>query len=349
MPNGRMTLVADDANADLAAALRERLDLDEDNGPAADILLTAATPQQQAGHVVVTGALTDELDDWDRQVPPQTLAGALWVAPDQDRFNAVLGWWLLRHDTPTTPLSDLTDSNERALRWSIVGVNEVRLPGSEPVAVDDDEIRGWLDEQPQVKRIGTALERVGGPDAQAVLASVEEFRAAMRGLDELAPLPASPEPRELDAAVAAHLREVQRSGFARWRGAKAREQTRAALVAAARDSAGQRLQVTIDARREVLRSQREQSADEQRSTGVISAVTGTAAVVELPCAVDFGKVPRSWASASPQPRRYVLVAEDVAEQLGELAGVSVRTSEHLPADRALCLVVQSGFSLPALR
>ena len=84
MPNGRMTLVADDANADLAAALRERLDLDEDNGPAADILLTAATPQQQAGHVVVTGALTDELDDWDRQVPPQTLAGALWVAPDQD-------------------------------------------------------------------------------------------------------------------------------------------------------------------------------------------------------------------------------------------------------------------------
>lgn len=344
-----MTLVADDANADLAAALRQRLDLVDGHEATADILLTSGTPQHPAGHVIITGALTDELDDWDRQVPPQTLAGALWVCGDQDRLNAVLGWWLLRHDTPTTPLSDLTDSNERALRWSVVGAREVLLPGAEPVAVDDSEIRQWLDEQPQVKRLGVALERVGGTDAQAVLDSVDEFRAALHALDELAPLPAPPEPRELDAAVAAYLREVQRSGFGRWRASKAREQARAALVDASRQSAGQRLQAAIDARREVLHDQRQQSADEQRSTGMVEAVTAAATAVELPCTVDFGKVPRSWASASPEPRRYVLIAEDLAEQVGELPGVAVRTAEHLPADRALCLVVQSGFSLPALR
>lgn len=349
MANGHTTVVADDANADLATALRQRLDLVGDDRPDADLLLTAGTPQRPAGHVVVTGPLTDELDEWDRQVPPQTLAGALWVSAEQDRLSAVLGWWLLRHDTPTTPLSDLTDSNERALRWSVVGAREVVLPGSEPVEVDDAEVRAWLDEQPQVKRLGTALERVGGTDAQTVLDSVDEVRAALRGLEELAPLPAAPELRELDAAVAAHLREVQRSGFGRWRAAKTREQTRAGLVEAARQAAAQRLTVTIDARREVLLSQREQSAVEHRSADLIAAVTAAAAEVELPCEVDFGRVPRSWAATAPEPRRYVLLAEDVAGQLGELPGATVRPSEHLPADRALCLVVQSGFSLPALR
>jgi len=60
-------------------------------------------------------------------------------------------------------------------------------------------------------------------------------------------------------------------------------------------------------------------------------------------------VPRSWATDAPAPRRYVLVAQERADEFPDVGEASVRASEHVPADEVWCMVIQSGFSLPALQ
>lgn len=346
MSNVRIS--ADTANSAAAELLADRLGAEVTDGDA-DIALVSGVPTSTATHLIVTGELNDALDEWDQQVAPQTLAGALWVGPDQDVVATSAAWWLLRSQTPTTPLSDLTDSNERCLRWSVLAVEVVPLTPPADVAVDDALIRSQLDELPQVQNLGNAIDRIGGDTADAVLRSVEGFRAAIGDLDGLAPLPQSGPTPGFDAAVAEHLRQVQRSGFGRWRGAKARAQSQADLVDAAKSVAADRLREVIAARESEELERGRIAAAEEASTRTHELLQRTALGVQLPVNPDFDQAPRSWSTAAPTPRRYVLVADDLEQDVPDLPEVTVRTSAQVPPDEAWCLIIQSGFSLPALR
>ncbi len=195
-----------------------------------------AAPDRPARHVVITGPLDDAVDAWDTDVAPQTLAGVLW-SPEptaEGGLDAILGWLALRTQTPATPLSDLVDANQRALRWSIAAARRVPLTEEVQVDVDDGEIRGWLDEQPNVRELGLAVDRIGGDTADATLTSTERFRQALHGLDALADLP-GPDFTDLDGALAEHLRQVQRSGLGRWRSGRARALSQQRLSVVARE------------------------------------------------------------------------------------------------------------------
>ncbi len=348
MSNASVRISADTANSALAAPLAERLSA-QIASTDTDIAIVSTPPEQPATHVVVVGDITDEIDDWDRDVAPQTLAGALWIDPGQDAVLTTAAWWLLRSQTPTTPLSDLTDGNERCLRWSVAGVTAVPLTAPAAVTADPDEIRAELDDCEQIQELGKAIDRVGGDSAELVLQSVETFRQAVSRLDELAVLaPSAPVPA-FDTAVAAHLRQVQRSGLGRWRATKARAQSQADLVTAAKEVAADRLRDVIAARQSAQLELRQAQALEAASEQALHRVARAVAEVTLPVVPDFARVPRSWATDAPTPRRYVLIAEQRAEEFTDIADVTVRTSPGIPPAEAWCLVVQSGFSLPALK
>lgn len=349
MPPGHLTAYADPTNSSLLAALRARVPLhDAPDAATADVVVSATVPDRTGTQVIVTGMLTDDLDTWDTQVAPQTVAGALWLPPDQpDRESAALAWLLLRLQTPTTPLSDLTDTNGRALRWSVVAAQTLAFLGPGPVAVDEAEVTAWVDAQPAVQELGTAVQRVGGESAAAVLESVERLRGALTGLDPLTSAAISPSPA-LDTAVAEHLRQVQRTGFARWRAAKARVASQADLQAAAKLIAGERLQAVIDARRAEVAATVRAEQHSRSSDALVGAVTETAQSLELPVTVDFAKVPRSWAADAPSARCYVFTAEEQADLFQGLP-MTVRPSDLIERGTVVCAVVQSGFSLPALR
>lgn len=341
MPLGHLTIAADPATADLQAVLVETFGLTAaTDGP--DILLSAGTPERSAAHVIVTGALTDELDEWDRELPAQTVAGALWLPAQTNASAAAQAWLLLRLRTPATPLSDLTDSNERALRWSVVAATTVTATAAPAARTDPDEIKSWVDAQPQVQELGAAVERLGGDTGEAVLASVQRFRAALEAVGAEGPGP------EFDAAVAEHLRQTQRSGFGRWRGAKARAASAASLQSAARDVAGQRVRQLLQTREVEVRAQADAESDSQRRTTVREEVTAALDTLQLPVQPDFAQVPRSWAAEAPQARRYVFVAEDEAAAFAEVPA-TVRGCPEIEPGTALCALVQSGFSLPAVR
>lgn len=343
MPLGSLTIHAEPSA--VRDALVAGLAMTEVSGDA-DIAVGPQPPAGSATHVIVTGPLDDAVDSWDADVAPQTVAGALWLPPGQpDAEQAAIAWLVLRLQMPTTPLSDLTDNNGRALRWSVAAASAVLFPGSQTVEVDADEVKRWVDSQPAVVDLGTAVQRVGGDTADAVLASTQRLHAALEALGPLgAPATAT---TGLDAAVAEHLRQVQRSGFARWRGAKIRAASQAALQEAARNVAGERLTQVIEARQR-------QQADEARSAltadleqSLRDSILETVNALALPVEPDFDQVPRSWATGAPQPRRYVFVNEQHLESLADL-DVTVRAAD-LPPERALCTIVASGFSLPALR
>lgn len=348
MSNAAVRISADSANSavarELAAVLAAELVSAE-----SDIAVVHTPPADPAAYVVVTGELTDAIDEWDRGVAPQSVAGALWVSAQQDVALTAAAWWVLRAQTPTTPLSDLTDSNERCLRWSVVGVTAVPLTIPEDVSVDDEQIRAELDDLPQIQDLGRAIDRLGGDSAEAVLSSVEGFRSALAGLDEVATMaPLGPTPT-LDAAVAEHLRQVQRSGFGRWRAAKARAQSQADLVAVGKTVAADRLRDVIAAREAAELERRQTAALQEAGTDTQQRVSRACAEVGLPASPDFDRVPRSWTGEAPSPRRYVLIPEERAEEFTDFEAASVRASALVPTDEAWCLVIQSGFSLPALR
>lgn len=347
MSNG-VRISADTANSAVGADLAERLSAKVTTG-AADIALVSAPPTEPATHVVVTGGISEAVDEWDRAVAPQTVAGALWITSGQDAALAAAAWWVLRNQTPTTPLSDLTDTNERCLRWSVLGVTVVALTEPGEVTVDHEKIRAELDEAPEIQDLGKAIDRIGGDTADQVLASVDGFRAALAGLDDLATTPPLGSTPTLDTAIAEHLRQVQRSGFGRWRAAKARAQSQSDLVSAAKSVAADRLREVIAARETAELEQLRASAQTDAASEVQELVTRAAATVELPVVPDFDQVPRSWATDAPAPRRYVLVAQERADEFPDVGEASVRASEHVPADEVWCMVIQSGFSLPALQ
>lgn len=337
-----LMIAADPATADLRAELMEMFGLTATT-EAPDILLTSGTPQQPAAHVIVAGPLTDELDGWDRALPAQTVAGALWLSPGQsDPHAAAKAWLLLRLQSPATPLSDLTDNNERALRWSVVAATSVTVTAAPAGETDPEQIKGWVEAQPQVQDLGAAVERLGGDTGDAVLASVQRFRAALEAVG-----PGGPGP-DFDAAVAEHLRQAQRSGFGRWRGAKARAASAAELQKAAREVAGQRLTHMLETREAQVRAQADSESESQRRSALRQEVTRALDTLELPVQPDFGQVPRSWSVDAPQPRRYVFVAEDEAGDLAEVPA-TVRGCPEIAPGSALCALVQSGFSLPAVR
>lgn len=312
----------------------------------ADICVSNGPPTDAAAHVIVTGPLDDEVDVWDEAVAPQTVAGALWLTPQQtDAADAALAWIVLRLQMPTTPLSDLTDNNGRALRWSVASGCRVTFPGSQSVEVDSDDVKVWADAQQAVVDLGAAVQRVGGETADAVLNATQRLHAT---LEALGPLGASPGPTpELDAAVAEHLRQVQRSGFARWRGAKARAASLAAMQQAARDVAGQRLQQVLTTREQQVAQQARAAQDAGLEQAMRESIIAAVQSLALPVEPDFSKVPRSWATGASQPRRYVFVHEEHLESMADL-GVAVRAAQIEPG-QALCTIVASGFSLPALR
>jgi hypothetical protein len=343
MPLGALTIRAEPSP--VSDALAEAFALTAVAGDA-DIAVGQGPPSGSATHVIVTGALDDAVDDWDSEVAPQTIAGALWLPPAQaEATEAALAWLILRLQMPTTPLSDLTDNNGRALRWSVAAACTVAFPGSQSVEIDPDEVKAWVDEQPAVVDLGAAVQRVGGETADAVLASAQRLHTA---LEALVPLGAAAAPTPaLDAAVAEHLRQVQRSGFARWRGAKARAASLAAIQQAARGVAGERLNEVIAARHQQVGDESKASLEAGFEQSLRESILAAVQALELPVEPDFDKVPRSWATGAPKPRRYVFVNEEHLDVLGDL-GVTVRPAE-LPPHRALCTIVASGFSLPALR
>ena len=349
MPPGPLTIAADDHNAALIATLAQRLETDEPTaGAPVDFLVTSRPPEQPAHHIAFTGELSDEVDAWDRAAPPQTVAGALWIPAGCDAAESIVAWLALRRQTPTTPLSDLTDANGRAMRWSIVSATTVSLPVVAAADVDEAEVRAWLDEQPQVRELGDAVDRVGGDTAETVLKSAQRFRAALNGLDELTDTPdAAPTPT-FDAALADQLRLVQLSGLRRWRSGRARAQSAETLSTAARSVAGDRLRTLIQARQEVVADHRSAEVAEQTSAAVRDLLQEAVTGLELPVAVDFAAVPRSWPGEPAPPRRYVLLHPD-QELAGSIDGAAVRASEDVPEGRAICMIIRSGFSLPGLR
>lgn len=337
-----LTISADPTTAALRAALVERFGL-TDAADTPDIAVVTEPPETPAAHVILAGPVSDEVDTWDKALPAQTVAGALWLVPDQpDPQSAAIAWLLLRLQSPATPLSDLTDGNERALRWSVVAAVTVDRATPQAPEVDPAEVKDWVDAQPAVQELGAAVDRLGGDSADAVLASVQRFHAALAGID------GDPAGGDFEAAVAEHLRQVQRSGFGRWRGAKARAASAAALQEAGRQVAGRQVTRLLQARQAELAAQAAQEVADQHRAGFREQVRQALDGLQLPVSPDFGKVPRSWAASAPEPRRYVFVADDEAEDLSDLPA-TVRGCEQVPTGTAVCALVQSGFSLAALR
>ena len=335
-----LTISADAASEDLRDALVDRLGLTP-AATSADIVIATGPPLEAASHVIVTGPLTDEVDQWDAGVPAQTVAGALWLVPDQDDPNsAALAWLLLRLQSPATPLSDLTDGNDRALRWSVVAATTITGSPTEPAAVDDNEVAAWVDAQPEVQELGSAVERLGGETGDAVLTSVQRFRAALEATG------GQPGPA-FDAAVADHLREVQRSGFGRWRGAKARAGSAAALQQTAREAAGDRVRQLLTQRAAEVAAQAGEQAMSEQQAALHGELGKALDALTVPVQPDFGKVPRSWADAGVQARRYVFVSQE--DEIDVDVDATIRPCEQLSPGTAVCALVQSGFSLPALR
>lgn len=344
MPLGAWTITADPRCADLRDDLAVYLGLRAASG-VADVVVSPGVPAQQGTHVILAGPVTDEVDAWDAEIPPQTLAGALWLVPDQPEPGwAAIAWLLLRLQSPATPLSDLTDGNERALRWSVVAATGVQQPSAPPAQVDPDEVRARVEEQPEVQDLGRAVERLGGDTAEAVLSSAERFRAALSALD-VTPVA---DLTTFDAAVGEHLRHVQRSGFSRWRSGKARATSAQAMSTAGREAAGRQLELLLARHEQESAALAAVDAAARQGAQLQAALRAALEELALPAQPDFGKVPRSWGESAPQPRHYVFVAEGSAQDLPDL-GVTVRECPQVPDGSAVVALVQSGFSLPAVR
>lgn len=349
MPTGHLTIAADSSNAELAEKLRLRLTGSAGHGGRADVSISSSAPEAPARHAVVTGPLDDDVDRWDAEVAPQSVAAALWVPPGRDAEDVIVGWLALRLSMPAGPLSDLTDGNGRALRWSVCAATPLTLPSGREPTVDEQQVRSWLDEQQQVRALASAVDHLGGDNAEAVLEGVQRFREAVDALDELAELPAARPSTAFDDALADLLGHVQRRGMTRWRGGRARQASGETLVAAGRDVAGQRLREVIDALA-AARSEQEAVQNEQElRSSTAESLQAAVSSLRLPVSVDFGRVPRTWSDGTPDPRTYVLISEDDAEVVGEVPGARVRAHEWIAPGTALCLLVQAGFSLPALR
>lgn len=344
MPLGPLTINA--APGAIADALLTRIPLTPATGDSADVAVTSGAPDVSAHLVILHGPVSDEVDTWDVGVAPQTVAGALWLRPDQpDATDAAVAWLTLRMQTPTTPLSDLTDNNGRALRWSVVSAVTVPFATVQAAPIDPAEVKAWVDDQPAVQELGEAVQRIGGDSAETVMASMRRFRAAVAALQDLGAEPALPD--ALDAAVAEHLRNVQRTGFARWRGGKARATSQAALQEAVRAQAKLGLEQVLAQREADVAEQARLAVDAQSRQELVAEVQAAALALQLPVAPDFEQVPRSWGAGVPQPRRYVFVHEDHLD-LFEGSPVPVRAAD-MASGQALCALVASGFSLPALR
>jgi hypothetical protein len=349
MANGHLTITADADNKALAERIRQRFGDPAAHGGRYDVSITSSVPRQPVRHVVITGPLDESVDSWDADLPPQTVAGALWLAPSKAPEDTAAGWLALRLSMPAGPLSDLTDDNDRALRWSVAEATTVTLPHAPAAEADEDEVRRRLDEQPEVKALGEAVERLGGETAESVLKSAERFRAALDALDGLAPLPPAPALPGFDTALSGLVVQVSRRGISRWRSGRARLRSRDGLVAAAKDAAGGRLRSVIDALTQEAGTQRAVQAEEQRRADSAEALSDAVRRLELPAEVDIGRSPRPWSIDAPPARRYVLVNEQDLEMAQSVEAATVRDHEWVPPGTALCLVLQSGFSLPALR
>jgi hypothetical protein len=344
MPLGAWTITADPQCAALRDGLAAYLRLTT-TAEAADVVVSRGVPTRQGTHVLLTGPLTDEVEAWDADIPPQTVAGALWLPPDQPEAEwAAIAWLLLRLQSPATPLSDLTDGNERALRWSVVAATGLGFPEPQPAAVDPAEITARVDALPAVQDLGQAVQRLGGDTAEAVLTATERFRSALAALD----VGPAADLTAFDAAVAQHLGQVQRSGFSRWRSGKTRAASAQALSAAGREAAGRQLELLLARCEQESADAAALDAAAHRGEVLEAALRAALEGLSLPAEPDFTKVPRSWAQSAPQPRHYVFVAEGSAEDLPEVAA-TVRECPQVPAGTAVVALVQSGFSLPAVR
>ncbi len=346
MPQGPLKIAADQTNVGLLDEIGTLVHCEP--GDRLDALVCSGVPEAPATHVVVTGLIDDALDTWDVQAPAQTLGGALWVAPGQEPAPTIAAWVALRVQTPTTPLSDLTDNNQRALRWSVAAGAHVRRHDAGTTDVSEEEIRAWLDEQPEVRDLGQSIERLGADSADGTLKAAQRFRSAVSSLDTLATLPPASSSATFEAALAEQLRVVQLSGLRKWRAGKARAESSAATVSAAREFAADRLRQLIEARRAELTKRRQQDEADAAVQEWLQAVTDAVGALRLPVEPAFDLSPRSWTDQAPQPRRYILVNPAQAD-LFDNSDTQVRVLDAVREDSALCLLVQSGFSLPALR
>ncbi len=346
MPQGPLKIAADQTNEGLLDQIRSLVDCEP--GERLDALVCAGVPEIPATHVVLTGSIDDALDAWDLQAPAQSLGGALWVGSSQESAPTIAAWVALRVQTPTTPLSDLTDSNQRALRWSVAAGAHVQRHHAGTAEVSEDEIRAWLDEQPEVRELGQSIERLNADTADATLEAAQRFRGAIAELDSLASLPVVGSSASFDAALAEQLRVVQLSGLRRWRAGKARAQSCKATVSSARELAADRLRQLIEARRVEMTQQRQQDVTDSATQEWVHEVAGALDALTLPVEPSFEKSPRSWTDQATVPRRYILVNPAQAG-LFESSDIQVRELDSVRQDSALCLLVQSGFSLPALR
>ena len=127
---------------------------------------------------------------------------------------------------------------------------------------------------------------------------------------------------------------------------RARAQSAETLSTAARSVAGDRLRTLIQARQEVVADHRSAEVAEQTSAAVRDLLQEAVTGPELPVAVDFAAVPRSWPGEPAPPRRYVLLHPD-QELAGSIDGSrGSGPAEDVPEGRAICMIIRSGFSLP---
>jgi hypothetical protein len=349
MPPGHLTIAADADNSELVDQIVSTFAAATPTADHArvDVMVVSGPPIRPATHIVVTGDLDQAVDDWDRELPAQTVAGVLWAPRTEQTAQTIVAWLALRRQSPTTPLSDLTDANDRALRWSLADARSVSREQPATVDVDETEVREWLDTQGPVTELAAALESLGGDSAHATLASLERFRKAMHDVAELAAIPGDFDARGLDTALGAHLEQVQRSGLRRWRSARARTQSQADLSATARDLAADRVRAVIAARQRSLAQHRQQQHADELTAALTDRVHRCLDELALPAVVDFDKLPRSWPGEPAGPRKYVLLHTEDPEVIVD--GATVRRSDEIEPGQLLCLLVQSGFSLPGLR
>ena len=76
------------------------------------------------------------------------------------------------------PLSDLTDANGRALRWSIVTASTVSLPVIAAAEVDEAEVGPGSTSNLRCEELSDAMDRVGGDTARRSTESAQRFAEA---------------------------------------------------------------------------------------------------------------------------------------------------------------------------
>lgn len=389
-------IVYDQPSRELAASLADRLGcqyqaLSPVPPAALTVLVVASGPVDPLPghrcHYVFTGAADDLLDAWDTALDPDLVGSCLLLGPAgrEEHIDALAAWAAAKSDAPATPLAALSDESGRAMRWSVIAARAVAVaPPAQPDWDDPggptwDDVYQLIDEHATTKALARAVPRVAAATADSCLQHYQALLAGLNGLDDLTAdieaflhaqfgvaeqpwPPTAPDLAPVESALAAHLREVQRSGFGRWTGAKRRTAARDALQQAAKDLAGGQLQSILqlakahwEHARSAATAQRAATEAEQVMQQTVATVRADILVAAADAApwahVELSQVHRPWGGGRPRTRSWVVAPPQMVEDLSAAlddVGLVVRADVGL-SRRVLLVSVQSGLPLTALR